>query len=74
VRQDSCSRSAGLAARSSRTIDSHRPGASRRGNIAETGQSLPAIARSAPNAFVGVVISTGDERLYGNLLLTIGLR
>ena len=23
---------------------------------------------------VGVVIATGDERLYGNLLLTVGLR
>jgi L-fucose mutarotase len=22
----------------------------------------------------GVVVATGDERLYGNLLLTIGLR
>jgi len=26
------------------------------------------------SADVGVVIATGDERLYGNLLLTIGLR
>ena len=50
MRQDSCSRSAGLAASSSRTIDSHWPGANRRGAIAEIGQSLPTMARSAPNA------------------------
>ena len=48
MRHDRYSRSAGLAASSSRTIDSHRPGASRRGDIADTGQSLPTIARSAP--------------------------